>query len=259
MLEDQLTKAAVEVGKDVAEDVLRPSSKAIGEHLGIFVDGVMGWLSFWGEKQRIKRQIYLDDYKQKITSKVNSIPQDNLIEPDVRIVGPALESSKYHIEKEEFRELFAQLIASSCNSTKSSSIHPAFPEIITQLSSMDARFLYILSKASTLPAVEFYIRHSGSKITSFPYLIFGFTDIEPHFSMQEELDLSVTIENLIRLGLILKNSRVLKLNYDYEQFKNHWLYLDIQKQDKNKGDSLLMHKYRVELTPLGKAFISCCF
>ena len=57
MIEDKITTAIVDVGKNVAEDLVRPTSKSIGENLGLLVDGVMGWLGYWGEKQAIKREI----------------------------------------------------------------------------------------------------------------------------------------------------------------------------------------------------------
>ena len=79
-IEKECMKVVAELGKNVAEDIVRPTSKSIGENLGLLVDGVMGWLGYWGEKQKIKRQVYLEDYKNKITKKVLDIPEENIIE-----------------------------------------------------------------------------------------------------------------------------------------------------------------------------------
>ena len=98
MLENEVTTAAIGVGKNVAEDLIRPTSKTIGENLGLLVDGVMGWLGYWGQKQALKREVYLADYKQKIVEKVLGVPEEQLQEPPIRIVGPAIEASKFHIE-----------------------------------------------------------------------------------------------------------------------------------------------------------------
>jgi hypothetical protein len=111
----------------------------------------MGWLGYWGQKQEIKRKTYLEDYKRKITSKIGVIPHDNLIEPPIRIVGPAIEASKFFIEEESCREMFSQLIASSCNSTINESVHPAFPEMIKQLSPADGNFIQHYKAFSTFP------------------------------------------------------------------------------------------------------------
>ena len=69
MVEEKVTEAIIDVGKNVAEDIVRPTSKSIGENLGLLVDGVMGWLGYWGQKQEIKREAYLADYKKKIAEK----------------------------------------------------------------------------------------------------------------------------------------------------------------------------------------------
>ena len=140
-MEKELAKAAGTLAKDVAEDLVRPTSKSIGENMGLLVDGVMGWLGYWGQKQQIKRAVHLEEYKKQIAKKIAEIPEENLIEPPVRIVGPAIEASKFFIEETTCREMFAQLIASSCNSAVSGAVHPSFPEIIKQLSPLDARFL----------------------------------------------------------------------------------------------------------------------
>ena len=97
-LEEKIGEAIVEVGKETVSDLVRPTSKSIGDNIGLLVDGVMGWLGYWGKKQKIKREVYLEDYKKKITENILSIPEDHLIEPPMRIVGPAVEASKYFIE-----------------------------------------------------------------------------------------------------------------------------------------------------------------
>ena len=45
-------KQTVELGKDVVSDIVRPTSKSIGQTIGYIVDG-----SFvWGQKQKIKQK-----------------------------------------------------------------------------------------------------------------------------------------------------------------------------------------------------------
>ena len=109
-IKKELAKAAGTVATDVTEDLVRPTSKSIGENMGLLVDGVMGWLGYWGQKQQIKRAVYLEEYKKQIVQKITKIPEQNLIEPPIRIVGPAIEASKFFIEETTCREMFAELI-----------------------------------------------------------------------------------------------------------------------------------------------------
>ena len=93
-----------------------------------------------GKKQQHRHSLNFEDYVSKIQNKTQEIPEEFLQEPKLNIVGPALEASKYYIDSEILREMFANLISSSVDSRKSSKTHPSFVEIIKQLSSLDAKF-----------------------------------------------------------------------------------------------------------------------
>lgn len=256
-IESELAKAAGTVATDVAEDLVRPTSKSVGDNLGLMVDGVMGWLGYWGKKQQIKREIYLENYKKQISKKVAAIPEDKLMEPPIRIVGPAIEASKYFIEETTCRDMFAQLIASACNSDISNAVHPSFPEIIKQLSPLDARFLLLFKKRKTFPVVQLIEQGSHDKVAPYRYLLFDFMNIPNDFTYSDQIDLSKSVDNLIRFGLMLKNSEVIELDYDYGKFKQHWLYTAVQ-EILPEDSKILIHRYRLELTLLGKDFVKSC-
>ena len=69
-IKQELAKAAGRVAEDVAKDLVRPTSKSIGENVGLLVDGVMGWLGYWGQKQQIRREAYLEEYKKQIAKRL---------------------------------------------------------------------------------------------------------------------------------------------------------------------------------------------
>lgn len=210
-LEEKIGEAIVEVGKETVSDLVRPTSKSIGDNIGLLVDGVMGWLGYWGKKQKIKREVYLEDYKKKITENILSIPEDHLIEPPMRIVGPAVEASKYFIEEAYCRDMFAKLIASSCDSSKTRFVHPVFPEIIKQLSPLDAKFLMLFKENRTYPVVELNEELKEGTVSPFSFLLFDLKDNKNRFDYPEQLELTKTVEILIRFGILKKNSAILEL------------------------------------------------
>ena len=55
-------KQTAKLGKDVASDIVRPTSKSIGQTIGYIVDGTLGWLGAWGQKQKIKQEKYTVKY-----------------------------------------------------------------------------------------------------------------------------------------------------------------------------------------------------
>lgn len=92
-------KATAEIYKDVVEDIVRSSSKSIGENLGLMFDGFMGWLGCWGENQIIKQQKNIDDFKKNLNENISNIPTENLKELTMNIVGPSIESAKFFYEE----------------------------------------------------------------------------------------------------------------------------------------------------------------
>ncbi len=255
MCNEEIIKATIEVGKDVAKDILQPTSKSIGENLGLLVDGVMGWLGYWGQKQAIKRDVYLIEYKKEIEEAVKQRKEDNLIEPQLRIVGPTIEASKFYIEDKDFRKMFAELIASSCDKETEKLVHPSFPEIIKQLSAIDARFLQLFLQESTFPCVKLISKNPDNTVTPYRHLLIDLKECSHSFKRNDELYLTQSVDNLIRLGIICLNSEVIELSYDYSKFKEHWYY---KAAEKDCDGNIKIKKYRLELTELGEDFKRCC-
>ena len=197
-------------------------------------------------------------HKKKIAEKVAGIPEEKLNEPKIRIVGPAIEASKFYIEEAEFRELFAELVASACDADCVNKVHPAFPEMIKQLSYLDIKLLEVFRQTHTLPCCTINETHKDGKVTPYPHIMFDFKGVKHSFDQSKELQLTQSVENLERLGLLIKNSNVIELDYDYEKFRNHWLYKALGSVFEAES-KINMKKYRIELTQMGQAFVSCCF
>lgn len=66
-------KQTAKLGKDVASDIIRPTSKSIGENIGLLVDGVFGWLGVWGQKQKIRQEKNLEEFKKEINKNIEAI------------------------------------------------------------------------------------------------------------------------------------------------------------------------------------------
>ena len=82
----------------------------------------------------------MDLFLSEIENKLRSTPDENLKEPPLNIVGPALEDMfKYCYNEEYLRKMYVELIAASVNSDKT--VHPSYSQIIRQLSREDAILL----------------------------------------------------------------------------------------------------------------------
>lgn len=153
-------------------------------------------LHMWAEKRRTKQDFELKRYKEQIAQEIIKIPEGNLQEPKLSIIGPALEASKYYIEEEELSEMFARLISSSMDSSKDSLVHPSYVEIIKQMTPLDAENLMNIVKGEDLIAQIRIDMDKNRYSIQNTHLFLG----NPNCNDQNLL--APSIENLSRLKLI---------------------------------------------------------
>jgi hypothetical protein len=255
-------KQTVELGKDVVSDIVRPTSKSIGENIGLLVDGVFGWLGVWGKKQKIKQDKYINDFKNTLVDEIEKVPPEHLKEPEMYVVGPAIEASKYYYEEAQFKEMFAKLIAASCDDRDNDKISPYFVEAIKQISHKEAMILTLFrdKKTSALPIVNYrlILKTIGEKY----YEKYVFIHDNPD-NIRKYSD---SLINLQRLGLVsldfqnwLTDNNFYQIYKDNVFFKNtkQEILKNIENPDFECKD-FDIQKGILELTPLGKNFIDLC-
>lgn len=202
---------------------------------------------------RAKNEIDVENLKNSTLQQVATIPPENIQEPPLKILGPALEASKYYIEEEELRSMFAKILASSFDNRKNSVIHPSFVEIIKQLDITDARILQVLKEhnyvtESTIPCMKAVAKSDDGTKIIFPiiYFIDGSEGID---------ELAPSLTNLERLGLLkIKSDTYVTNDSKYDFIRNNSI---IQLVLENYPE-LSLEKMCFSITPLGKNFLEVC-
>lgn len=77
-----------------------------------------------------------------IAARLKGVPNEKIVEPNPRIAMPAVQSLVNSMGDEYIKEMFATLIATDMNADTKRSAHPAFVEIIKQMTPQDAK-LYL--------------------------------------------------------------------------------------------------------------------
>lgn len=125
----------------VYKDALSPAMKQIGKSLesvaktSRFLLAPLDYLA--AQHDRWER------YLKKVSEKVKD---ENLVEGHPQIVIPTLEGLSLTYENTLLSELFINILANSIDKTKQDLAHPAFPNIIKQLSHDEAVILFYLKK-----------------------------------------------------------------------------------------------------------------
>ena len=134
--------------KEIIKNIVEPASKEVGGILGTFT-GFFNNVVLYPLKCLNKNfEQKAIQFERKVQEKYNNIPEQNRTECPVNILGPTLEGLKYNIDEEYMQELFANLLSSSMDNTKQSSVHPKYVKIISEMNEIDARVFYYLIKQS---------------------------------------------------------------------------------------------------------------
>ena len=106
---------------------------------------ILGWLIFFPIPLTVL--IVRSGKLGKTFEKKKRIPDERLIEPNFQTVSIALETCRHCITNDELRRMFVNLICNSMDSEYDNKVHPSFPEMIKQMSTLDARILQSFTDA----------------------------------------------------------------------------------------------------------------
>ena len=87
-----------------------------------------------------------DRYRAFLDRSIRRVPVNQRVAPAPQILGPIIEALRYEPEDTPIDEMFSQLLTSSMHTDRVALAHPAFPNIVRQLSADEARIISLLAK-----------------------------------------------------------------------------------------------------------------
>lgn len=250
---DQTKGVAVELYKDV----VRPMAKPVGEILGFLPRTLKLALSGW-EKWLINGEETIKLTAESVKEKIKDVPEEKLVEPEPHVAIPAMQQLSYCVNNEELRELYANLLVSSMNVDKKWQVHPAFVDIIKQLTPDEAKFIRNLqpfvSHYNALVDVRIEYDQKGSGKT----IISNFTNVGLD-KIDCPQNIGSYIDNLERLKLICIPPTMSLTNKDlYEPLKTHYLLTNSLPKQLGPNQNI-GYDYKVfNLTNFGFDFVNIC-
>jgi len=240
-LDKALGPAADEFGREVA-----PLGKRAGKltaYVGDKLLGMLEWSVFGIE--RVAEWVHV-----AVSERLKNLPEEKLAEPNPRIAVPAVQALTYSMGEEHIREMFANLLAADMNSDLKESAHPAFVEIIKEMTPVDARLLDRLRKS---PEVEFKVRIGMPR---------KWNELGIEYSFQIEgmavPQIAASISNLERLGLIYLNRGEAPIRSELEEREKAIgeAYKHVEEQLEQAKQALKSHPEMLATMPNGKVFSS---
>jgi hypothetical protein len=255
--DSELMKAGVDVAVEAVklayDDALKPLAVEVGKALGTVGKTVNMALAplrglVWSWE---KIEGYVLQNAERILNE-RGVPGESIGTPDPDIAVPALEALRYS----KLRENYVKLLATAMDTTTSAQAHPAFVEVLKQLSPDEARILEYLPRvglheplvdlAYELPERGRFIfrRHVGT--------------LGQDAGCRRPQQTPEYLDNLYRLGLLeIPESAHLFDDWRYDKIGN----LDSVKNarvDIPQGGQFAIVKKMVGVTSFGEAFRKAC-
>ncbi len=254
---------ATEIVKEIAKEAYQDGGKAIvkpaGDLGGLLLRTIKAALAPM-EKWTLQREYNIAETRKLLEQKLERVSIDSIETPEPYIALPAMQYLSYCMDREELRDMYANLLANSMISVIKDGVHPGFVEIIKQLSPDEAKILKYISIKQIIPIVNLrYQNEKGNGID----VVKDFSNVGEITDCEQKYETGKYFDNLIRLGLIEKSGTFTSLTEKslYKPLKEH-PYLKPYKGLKSYIDQGFSNEIFTEgymrLTSYGEAFCDIC-
>lgn len=203
-----------------------------------------------------------DFVSSKVAGKLKDLPPENIVTPALNVAGPAVEALRYTGHEESLSNMYANLLAASMTKQTVREAHPAFVEIIKQLTPDEAKLIPLLIMNRTLPLLTIrssYIvpvdGRSGSRDVFSKYSLFGEDVGVEHLDMMPSY-----LSNICRLGLAeIPNGIFYTSPGIYDALESSPFVLEWKRRIEQDEDfECKLARRMLKPTPLGELFARIC-
>jgi hypothetical protein len=181
---------------ELYKDALSPSAKQLGATAGDVVRIALAPIraAVWGYEK-------IEEWLTKtIAERMRDIPPERVQTPPLLIAGPVLSALPFTAHDEELRTMFENLLVTSMDSATAEQAHPAFAEVIRQMTSDEARILRIFAKETRQPVIDLVLQKEGQP--GLHTALRSFSLVGYAAGCKKPDDVNVYLDNLARLGLL---------------------------------------------------------
>lgn len=254
----ELTAAANEVSKlapKIYDDALAPGVRRLSTEVELAARALHVVLApvralVWGAEQVEAL------FTARVAEKLAKVPAEEFVEPPLHVVGPAYEALRYTGHDEVLREMYASLIAAAVVRETTGQAHPAFVEIIKQMTATEARFLAFLRGRMSFEIGHVDAKHPGGGVT---HVASHLALVPDAIGMSGMAEVQSGIGNLNRLGLTAVPPYLRRLDDTaYEPLRQSAGVQAVFQAVRDHGNEPDFRMGIVEITMLGIQFVDVC-
>lgn len=249
---------AIETVPDLYDDALKPATQESGKTLALIPRAINAALV--PLRQWIANKEYnLAETEKLLAKKLEHVDENKIVTPEAYVAIPAIQAISYSMNNEELQNLYANLLSKAMDSDTKDLVHPAYVNIISQMTPLDAKIIQaiFLEQEQDIPIIDLVLSKEISK-DKMSYIILQSNITSFNFSNVNSISLS--IENLSRNNLIHIIEREYATGYK-SIFTNPQYKIFYEKQKKNMSTTYpyigVIYKSCI-LSNFGKAFCNIC-
>jgi hypothetical protein len=245
----------------VYQDVAQPAAQEIGKALQTVAKTVHIALApvsalVWGYDQ-IK-----DFVATKVSERLRNVPADQIVSPKPNVAGPALESLRYTGHEDALSDMYANLLASSMDKATAEGAHPAFVEIIRQLTPDEAKLVALFLNRMPFPllSVRWEFKNPTEGKTGGLDMLVNFSLLGEAAGCEYPHLVPAYLDNLCRLGLAEIPPNFIYMAPGVYDALEKSPAIEAAKAEIEKNPELRAHVERrgLKITELGKQFARVC-
>jgi hypothetical protein len=201
------------------------------------------------------RRYFQEKFESDMDAISADIPPECVVEPKSSIAGPAMQGLAYAHEEPDLKAMFLGLLKTSMDGRVSEAAHPAFVEIIKQLSAEETAVLRGTIVSDIVPAAELRYFRSGSN---------GYNILYKHLLNYRILETNTPIinarvpsmvDNWVRLGLVeAEYGRVLAAPDAYSWVEQRPEYMSYASKLDGTSDRIEIGRGALRRTSFGQQF-----
>jgi hypothetical protein len=181
-----------------------------------------------------------------------------LVTPKSTVAGPTVEALRFAGSDPPLRQLYVNLLAASMDKETAHKAHPAFVEIIKQLSPDEARVVALLSRERALPLGT--VGHGPVLLLTRKLSTLRWASTIGQDAGCEHAELTASyLVNICRLGLAeLRDETALIESLDYHCVMDLPVVKAAVGELVGQGEQAVAEKEALSLTELGRQFCDAC-
>jgi hypothetical protein len=248
---ETIADEAKELSKEVYRDVGKPVLAPIGDVAGGLVRLVLWPVKLAVDTMKEK----LERFGERVAGKLEKVPPDRLLPAPATIAGPA--ALHYALlgdgdDVAELREMFENLLATSMDRETASDVHPAFVQMLSQLTPDEAWLLKSITKSDH--AALFVQDFRGAFGDGTPR---GLWTLLGRGIGIDESRLPQYLSNLDRLG-ILAIDRLRTSLEDHDAYDKIEALVAAELRAAEPARQLSLSAASIHVTALGEQFLATC-